>query len=312
MTPKINPDDILPSKEQVSGSLLGLALADALGAPFEGMITIPPSGIDRLINEAHGPILRYTDDTEMAIGLCESLIQGFSAEGLAQNFAKNFDISRGYGRGTIAIIGLIKQGARWQDANRSVFPEGSFGNGAAMRAAPLGLMHHGDINALKQTSHTASSVTHAHPLAIEGATMIALATRMALRRTAPGKLLSTLMEHAIEPQYINKLYRIGELLASRPGPGKTARELGSSVAAVDSVPAALMAFLLHGGDYMATVRYAIEVGGDTDTIAAMAGAMAGAMGGIKAIPDPLIERLEHSGNLLRLAESLHDRISGRR
>lgn len=308
----INPYNRLPAKEQISGSILGLALGDALGAPFEGMIIVKSSDIDMLINDVACPVLRYTDDTEMTMGVCETLIQGFSDDRLVENFVKNFDITRGYGRGTIALIRLIKQGVRWQEANRSIFGDGSYGNGAAMRAAPLGLMYFDDINALKRASHAASIVTHAHPLAVEGATLVALATRMALTCAAPDEILRTLMEHVREPEYIARLGRIKDMLVSpSPSPRETAQALGASVAAVDSVPAALMSFLLHGGDYMATVRFAVEVGGDTDTIAAMAGAMSGAMGGIGAIPGALIKRLEHSDRLLRLAHALYGKITDR-
>ena len=133
-------------KSRFSGCLLGLALGDAMGAPFEGS----PPGEKSL---KHLPAaLTYTDDTEMAMGVAESLAakKGFNQKDMAERFVKNFNPRRGYGPGTIAVLNLIGQGIPWDRANRMVFPQGSFGNGAAMRAAPIGLFFYRDTEKLKE------------------------------------------------------------------------------------------------------------------------------------------------------------------
>lgn len=161
-------------KSRVQGCLFGLDLGDALGAPFEGSPPGEDKGLDLLL-DSPPPVLCYTDDTEMAIGVAESLIRKrvFDPADMARRFVDNFDPRRGYGPGTVAVLGLIRKGIPYSEANKTVFPEGSFGNGAAMRSAPLGLFAQSDMQKLKTITYGASGITHAHPLAMEGAFLIA-------------------------------------------------------------------------------------------------------------------------------------------
>ena len=304
------------TKERFIGCILGLALGDALGAPFEGSRSVDARALECLLNDPPD-VLHYTDDTEMAVALTETLIEGFTQDRLARNFAHNFDITRGYGRGTIALIRLLRQGASWQEANRSVFPDGSFGNGSAMRIAPLGLMYHDEPDTLKQAAHDSSIVTHAHPLALEGATLVAATTAMALKGASPNEIITNLLLLAELPEYRRSLGLIREFVSERASPGRpspqqAARSLGVSVAAHESVPAALLAYLLHQEDYAGTLRYAILMGGDTDTIAAMAGAISGARAGVGALPAGPLAKLENRQMLENLASRLYDRAADRR
>ena len=88
-----------------------------------------------------------------------------------------------------------------------------------------------------------------------------------------------------------------------------ARSLGTSVAAHESVPAALLAYRLHQEAYSGTLRYAIAMGGDTDTIAAMAGAISGARAGVGALPAAPLKRLENRQMLEGLASRLYDKAA---
>ncbi|SHJ43032.1 ADP-ribosylglycohydrolase family protein [Desulfofundulus thermosubterraneus] len=125
------------------GCLLGLALGDALGAPFEGRELVSHSEIHAIAEKTK--ILRYTDDTHMALGVAESLIacRGFNGRHMAETFVRNFEQEpwRGYGPGPPRVFRRIKLGARWDRAAEDVYPGGSFGNCAAMRAAPVGLFY---------------------------------------------------------------------------------------------------------------------------------------------------------------------------
>src|SRR5262245_59498143 len=111
--------------DRFSGSLLGLALGDALGAKHEG----GPIGQAAwwLMGLGKGDLLRWTDDTEMAIGLAESLVRSrrVDPDDLARTWAHACDGKRGYGPGTRRLLSAIKGGADWRVANRSVFPDGS-------------------------------------------------------------------------------------------------------------------------------------------------------------------------------------------
>lgn len=104
-----------------SGCFLGLAIADAYGARFEGGL------IERLLWQAIGKTqdgkMRYTDDTQMSIDVASSFIQndGFNQEHLAATFAKNYSWSRGYGPAAAWLLKKIKKGANWRDVNRVKF-----------------------------------------------------------------------------------------------------------------------------------------------------------------------------------------------
>lgn len=292
-------------KDRFSGCILGLALGDALGAPFEGKSIIDINALSDLI-EHPKYTLNYTDDTEMTIGIAEALIDGFSSEALVRRFIVNFNKSRGYGRGTRNIIKLLEQGTPWQTANTAVFAEGSFGNGAAMRVAPMGLMYYDNNEKLIDSVYQSCIVTHTHPLAIEGAAIIAKATAMAINCEETSEILEKVRDILKKPEYIRKVDAIRELLITPPSPHEAAKKLGNSVKADMSVPAALLAFLLFGSDYTGAVRYAIEMGGDTDTIAGMTGAMAGALTGVGGLPQTPLSFLEGKSRLESIAGTLYD------
>jgi poly(ADP-ribose) glycohydrolase ARH3 len=287
-------------KDRFTGCMLGLALGDAMGAPFEG----DPPGPKPL--HMLPPILLYTDDTEMAIGVAESLAAsgGLDPDHMAQRFAGNFNPARGYGRGTIEVIGLIRKGVHWGTANRRVFPEGSFGNGAAMRAAPVGLFFSGNADKLKEAAYGASAITHAHPLGKEGAHLTALAAALALKGVKSDQALDALINASTLEQYGGKLQAVKSLLAADHPAEEVVFRLGNTVLADESVPAAIYAFLRHGGDFMETVEFCLSLGGDTDTIAAMAGALSGAKVGAKGLPRALTARLENNRYISALAGEL--------
>ena len=123
-------------EDRFVGSLLGLALGDAVGAPHEG--SLGPRLVWKLLGIGRSRLLRTTDDTEMAVLLAGSLAEhgGVEPDALARTWAHGASWTRGYGPGARAVLARIRAGEDWRTANRSAFPEGSFGNGAAMRAAP--------------------------------------------------------------------------------------------------------------------------------------------------------------------------------
>jgi len=266
--------------------------------------------VERILSD-RPETLRYTDDTEMAIGVTESLSElgHFDPGHMARRFAANCDPSRGYGRGAIAVLELIRQGTPWKDVSLRVFPEGSFGNGAAMRAAPIGLAFAGNTEELIRVTRTASSITHANPLAQEGALMVTLTTVCALKAFSVAETLEVL-EHSLElPEYRQRLEIIRKWLISEPDAMEVTRKLGNSVRAHESVPTAVYAYLKHGSDYLHTVSFCISLGGDTDTTAAMAGALVGTRLGEAALPPVALERLEGRERIAALADGLHEKFS---
>jgi len=155
--------------DRFKGALLGLALGDAFGAPYEGGIL--ERACWALIGKSRGK-RRFTDDTQMTIDLAESLIANgrVDQDDLAQRFARSYRWSRGYGPGTARVLKLIRRGRSWQAAGRAVHRDGSFGNGGAMRAPALGLFYAKcDEQQLTVAVQAATEITHSHPLAVDGA-----------------------------------------------------------------------------------------------------------------------------------------------
>lgn len=284
-------------EDRFAGCLLGLAVGDALGAHFEGR---SPEGIaqkylrpQELIDRPPYGELWYTDDTQMMIGVCETLIAHgeIDQEELARRFAENFEPNRGYGRSAQLVLEAMRAGDDHRLLAETLLPGGSFGNGAAMRVAPIGLAFREDLAKLWEQARLSSLPTHLHPLGIEGAQLLALAVALASQATTfdRGTFIEQLESFATWTEFAGPLSRAKQIQDRRD-----LALFGNGVAAADSVVTAIASFALTPDDYGATIGNVILLGGDTDTMAAMAGAISGAYLGIEAIPAPLIGLLETS------------------
>lgn len=297
-------------RDRFRGCLMGLAVGDALGGRFEGQsaerIRERAPTVDRLVGSV-GEELWYTDDTQMAIGVAEAL----AAEGaiverrLCEAFAANYVPSRGYGRGARAVLEAIIDGRDYRGVAANHFPGGSFGNGAAMRVAPVGLCFRDDPQMTLDQARLSALPTHVHPLGIEGAQLLALAVAHASRveHFERGAFFGELLAHCRSSAYRARLER-----AEAIGTPEELASLGNGIEALESVPTAIASFGLSPNCYQQTVGNLILLGGDTDTLAAMAGAICGAFLGIDSIPEALVDNLEQSakgrGYILALADRL--------
>lgn len=296
--------------DRFRGALLGVALGDALGAGFEGSFSVP---VDEFTRRASGR-LTYTDDTHMTIGVAESLVDqgGFDGAAMASRFAADYTAEswRGYGPGPPQVFALLGRGVHWNEAAGRLFGgSGSFGNGAAMRAAPAGLFGFPDPDRAGEIARAQAAITHAHPLGTEGAALQATAVCLVLGtpRGGPmdtGRLLDDLRNHLREPVYLDKLDTIEALLGGQRGRQEVVEELGNGIEAPRSVPTALYCFLRHPDSFEEAVRFAVGLGGDTDTIASMAGALTGAWVGERGIPGGWRDRVEGSTRLRDLGDAL--------
>src|SRR5262249_51968089 len=176
-------------QDRFTGCLLGLAIGDAVGAQYEGQtadyIARRFRSVDALLENIPPNGLYYSDDTQMAIGVAETLVNcGCIDEGeICRRFAANYTPHRGYGRGARVVLDAMVEGQdhKWLAAN--VFPGGSLGNGAAMRVAPVGLVFRQAYDLLWQQARLSALPTHVHPLGIEGAQVLALAVGLASAAT---------------------------------------------------------------------------------------------------------------------------------
>jgi poly(ADP-ribose) glycohydrolase ARH3 len=230
---------------------------------------------------------------------------------MAAVFARNFAAEpwRGYGAAPPQVFRLIERGVPWDQASRALFGgSGSFGNGAAMRVAPAALLTFRDLEQVASLARQTAIITHAHELGLEGAVLQASAIALLLQHPPDAPLdgpalLDALRARLQTPLYLQKLERIQALLpdAARE---EVIAQLGNGIQAYEAVPTALYAFLRHAASFPQAVAYAISLGGDTDTIASMAGALAGAHLGEQAIPSPWREEVEGATRLRELADAL--------
>ena len=297
-------------KSKFLGALVGTGVGDSLGAPFEGCYGVKLDEIEEVGERQE--LLTYTDDTHMMIGVAESLIRagGFDGKDMAHTFVQNYDLEpfRGYGPGPPHIFRLIKAGAAWNEAAQGVYHSGSYGNGSAMRVAPIGVFYHDNPAMLREVAYKSSQITHAHQLGKEGAALqayaIALATK--LQPTSDfnrSDFLAKLSNYVPEGVYREKLNRI-EALLRQPDKDKVIIELGNGIEAFNSVPTAIYSFLSQPHSFAQAVLHAISLGGDTDTIGAMTGAISGAYLGFDLIPGGWRDRLENRLYIEELAERL--------
>jgi poly(ADP-ribose) glycohydrolase ARH3 len=299
-------------KSKFTGAMIGSAIGDAFGAPVEGY---GMKKVSSVYGEDWKMIAgRYTDDTEMMIGVAESLIEnkGFNGADMARRFIENYDMRRGYGPGSKEALRRIGEGESWEEASKKLFGgKGSYGNGAAMRIAPVGIFYYDDADKLREIAYKSSHITHSHELGKEGAALQAYSIALSVRgRAKKEDMLLELKEFVENEMYKEKIRKIEELLEKKAEVDKEEiiSELGNGEEAFNSVPPAIYSFLRFG-NFKDSVIYAVSLGGDTDTIGAMSGAISGAYYGEGSIPKEWSEKLEEGEKgrsyIKRLGEELY-------
>ncbi len=304
-------------KAKVLGGMLGSAIGDAIGE-----LAFYYSQKDLLSGAVNQETkLRYTDDTAMAIGLAESLIEQdgtIDQQKLGETFHRNFQQEpwRGYGMGPPAVFSMAKElNIPYSEAARRLFGgQGSFGNGAAMRIVPVGLFFFQDEN-LYDRACASSEVTHTHPLGMDGAAIqaraISLATALDPGEDFPADtFLKRLMDFSRTPEMKDKLILLENLIKENVSPDTAARKLGQTVAAHESVPFAVYSFVRNPRSFEECLFCSALNGGDRDTMGAMACAISGAFLGIDGIPQAWIDKLENREYIEELASRLFETMKG--
>jgi len=284
------------SEDKVQGVLFGTFIGDAIGAAFEGRSPddIPPLDFNYVIEN---PARMYTDDTQMTISVFEEMIENGDIErySLIQRFLWRFAPWRRYGGGMLNVIEKWRDGQDLDAAASSVYNrEGNFGNGAAIRVAPISAFFQIDeAEELDKSVRLCSSVTHTHPYGISGALLQAHVVLLALNDTPIEEWLDHIFSLSIESAYKIKFENVISCLERSASPHESARVIGNSAIALHSVPAAIYAVMRNPDSFCDTVLFAIAMGGDTDSIGAMAGAISGALSGMNDIPSQWVQNLEN-------------------
>ncbi|MEU0490079.1 ADP-ribosylglycohydrolase family protein [Nocardiopsis sp. NPDC006139] len=260
-------------------SLSALAVGDAFGSQF----FVPGNRFRHRARELPEGVWSWTDDTEMAASVYREVVRHgeVDADRLAGSFAAHHDFDRGYGPATGRLLRLVREGADHRDLAAGLFDgAGSWGNGAAMRVAPLGAFFADDPGAAAGWAAVSARVTHTHPEAVDGAVAVAVAAALVARGEAgaPGTFLGRVAD-LLPRGALREGVRAARALLIVPEPVGAAHRLGngSRVRALDTVPFALWVAAKHLRAPLEPALWAaVAPGGDMDTVAAIVGGVLGA------------------------------------
>jgi poly(ADP-ribose) glycohydrolase ARH3 len=209
-----------------------------------------------------------------------------------------------------------RHGTTYAEAAATLYGgEGSFGNGAAMRIAAVGLFFH-DADDLYEKARLSATVTHAHPIGVDGAAVQARAVAHAVNLDprepfSAESFLHTLLDTARTPEMRSRLKHVRDAIREEASPRTAIRAFGQGVAVHHSLPFALYAFLRHPHAFEECLFCAALNGGDRDTLGAMACAISGAYLGVEAIPRAWRDKLENRDHIEKLALRLARKPGGR-
>ncbi|CAI9615753.1 unnamed protein product [Staurois parvus] len=283
----------------------------------------------------------------MTRSMVQSLLENkeFNANDLADRFTKEYfnDPRRGYGAGVIHVFEKLCSGEYsnvFTPAKEQFNGKGSYGNGAAMRAVAIPLAFP-NVTDIIEYAKTSGKLTHASSLGYNGAVLQALAVHYALQgEQSRDSFITRLLDHmgeieaddksrsdAVELElgefpYCKRLKKIKEFLDEGGVPRKdVVDQLGNGIAALESVPTAIYSFLrcmdpvedlpMEFNSLQRTLGYCFLLGGDTDTIATMAGAIAGAYHGELQVPHEWKLKSEGYKDAENWAEELHQLYTSR-
>lgn len=300
-----------PQASRFEGCIVGLAIGDALGMPAEGLthheIRARWGRIRDFLPASDLAAGQYTDEAQIAVALAESIVQtaGFDPAAAAGALCQWWISGRARrpGQGTAEACERLMRGAAWEQAG-----SGSAGCGAAPRAAIIGLLDCRRADKLLDDAVASAIITHRDPRAVAGAVAVAAAVAFLVSAAAPLDVAGFL-EHAAaacaprSAEMAAAIRSIHHLLDLAPR--KAMDELGYTGFALEAVPTSIYCFAAVPDDFAESVLLAANAGGDTDSIAAMTGALGGAHLGIGGIPPHWVEGVEESQRLRQLARGLH-------
>ncbi len=329
-----DPDTI---RSRFVGAVVGQALGDAMGFALEGRPgdeTLAGRAVTELASHPSGafPVGQYTDDTQMARAILLSLVERGCVDeaDIARKFASLWAEGTIVGRGIACTEAAerIIAGVSWKQSGAEA---GRAGNGAAMRAAPLGLyLHAAEPAELRAKVVSTSRITHTDPRAQAGA--VAVAAAVASNVTAESidreHLCGLLVEHtgAVDAGFATHMERLprwldaaeedalAEIRCAGLAAGAQPDWPGISPFVIPTVLVSLYAFMRTPSDWREAVRFVIAAGGDVDTTGAITGAIAGAFLGEGALPQDLARQVndrseDDYGVLVDLAHRLFELVS---
>lgn len=309
-------------QDRCKGCMLGLAAGDALGMPVEGfsadqikerfglvrdMMPAPPGHFQFGLGSG-----QFTDDTLQTLLLAECILEGkcfdilrFTASLMdwGQCWTSDPRSGRGVGLTSRGAIEQLLANKDWTVSGVDIPTCGS-----AMRVAPIGLVYHCDLDLVSKFAEMQSIPTHSCSAARAGAVAVAVGVALALTGFSKSIVLEMASSFSmrIDSEFGRCLKRIGELLDLEPA--EAFREIGTKPLVNETVPAAFYCYLKF--DPEDALIMAASAGGDTDSIAAIAGALAGAAYGTKWLPERWLSCLEDRSRIERVAVDLAELGAG--
>lgn len=311
----------MPSLHSIAGSILGVAVGDAIGLPYEGL---SPRRARRIFGEpdrhrfllGHGMV---SDDTEHTCMVAQSLIEsGDDIDQFRRQLARRlcrWFLCLPAGTGMATAKACVRLGVGISPERSGVF---SAGNGPAMRSPVLGAALD-DVDLFKQFVRASARITHSDPKAEYAALTVALAAHLAGTREQiqPGDFVDRLRLVLAEDSAEELCELLGEATASVSAGQSTEAfalaqglDKGVSGYAYHSVPVAIHAWLRHPHDFQEAVLSVVRCGGDTDSTGAIVGGIVGCSVGMEGIPGEWLQGLWEWPRTVtwmnRLAETLYE------
>jgi ADP-ribosylglycohydrolase len=303
-----------PQKQAVLGCLLGTAVGDALGLPAEGLSRMRVSAMKH--GEHHRFICgrgMFSDDAEHTLMLAAALI-AHPSDAAAMQRALGWKLrwwllALPAGVGLSTAKAILRLWLGFPAAKAGVY---SAGNGAAMRSAIIGVVFGDDAPKREAFALAACRLTHTDPRAEESALLVAEAASMAAQHRPTHETLPALEKLIVSDEMKARFALLKTALSTQKTVLEYAEEIGCGYGvsgfAPNTVAVALFAWLRHRGDFESAVRSVIQCGGDTDTVAAITGAICGAETGEAGIPrawiDGIFEWPRSVNYIRRVADAL--------
>lgn len=290
--------------ERARTSLTGLHVGDCFGDLY--FVRLAEELVEQRLEME--PTWAYTDDTAMAISIYLVLKEfgEIRQDELALDFANRYQPGRGYGPSMHGQLRSIIAGEPWRDAAAAPFEgQGSYGNGAAMRVAPLGAYFADDLDKAVEQARLSAEVTHIHPEGVAGAIAVAVAAAQAVRFKNEG-VRPTRAEFidSVVPYIPDSIVRAKSVRARDLAPGSTWRLASSTlgnghqVSAQDTVPFCLWSAGEYLDNYEEAMWITLSALGDRDTTCAIVGGIIAGYTGIEAIPERWLSSCESIEEML--------------
>jgi ADP-ribosyl-[dinitrogen reductase] hydrolase len=290
-------------RRSILGCLLGTAVGDALGLPYEALSRERQQKLYPEINGHHFIFGRgmISDDTEHSCMTAQALIVSGGEPGrFSQSFAWRLRwwlMSFPAAIGLATLRALFKLWVGFPPDKSGVF---SAGNGPAMRSAILGVCYGDDLLRLRKLVKASARITHTDPKAEWAALAVAVASHLSYCGEATPQEFLAAFRNALgeDAEQAEEFLDLLDRAAQSAARGESTESFAESIGLKDgvsgysyhTVPVALQTWLRHPNDFSA-VLHAIRCGGDTDTVAAIVGGIIGARVGKEGIPQLWLERI---------------------